>query len=67
MATTTYNVGGMTCNSCATKVTTEVVKVPGVTNVDVDLTQGTLDVTGDADDQAIRSAVSDLGYQITSA
>ena len=67
MATTTYDVAGMHCGSCANKISNEVAQVPGVTQADVDLAQGKLNVSGEADDQAIRSAVTELGYQITPA
>ncbi len=35
-ATSTYTVQGMTCSSCATKVSGAVNQVPGVTDTDVD-------------------------------
>lgn len=63
--TTSYTVQGMTCSSCATKVSDAVTQVPGVTDTDVDLATGTLNVTGtDPDDAAVRSAINDTGYQI---
>lgn len=64
-STSTYTVQGMTCGSCATKVTGAVTQVPGVTGTDVDLTTGTLTVAGpDVDDTAVRSAITDAGYQV---
>jgi copper chaperone CopZ len=63
--TSTYTVQGMTCSSCATKVTGAVNQVVGVTETEVDLTTGTLTVAGpDADDAAVRTAISDAGYQV---
>lgn len=60
----TYTVQGMTCGSCATKVTAAVNQVAGVTGTDVDLTTGTLTVDGpDVDDAAVRTAITDAGYQ----
>lgn len=62
--TNTYTVKGMTCDSCATKVTSAINHVAGVTNTDVDLTTGTLTVTGqDVTDTAVRDAITDAGYQ----
>lgn len=62
---TEYTVQGMTCSSCATKVSTAVNQVPGVTTTDVDLATGTLKVTGPgAQDAAIRTAITDAGYQL---
>lgn len=60
-----YLVTGMTCQPCATKVTSAVQQVDGVTGVSVDLAAGRLTVTGDADTSAIQSAVTGAGYQIS--
>ncbi len=66
MTTATYTVTGMTCQHCVTAVTEEVTQVPGVTAVDVDLPSGGLTVTSDApvDDQAVRAAVEEAGYEL---
>lgn len=61
-----YTVQGMTCSSCATKVSTAVNQVPGVIATDVDLATGTLKVTGpDAEGGAVRTAITDAGYQVS--
>ena len=62
--TTTYTVAGMTCNGCVNKVTNAVTGVAGVEDVDVDVSTGTLEVIGSADDTAIRAAVAEVGYSI---
>ncbi len=60
-----YTVQGMTCTSCATKVSAAVSQVPGVLATDVDLATGTLKVTGpDVDDTEVRTAIADAGYQV---
>ncbi len=66
MSTATYTVVGMTCGHCVDSVTEEVGQVPGVTDVDVDLTSGGLTVTSDTDvdDDAVRAAVEEAGYQV---
>lgn len=66
MTTATYNVVGMTCDHCVHAVTDEVGQVPGVSDVDVDLTTGGLTVTSAApvDDGAVREAVEEAGYQL---
>ena len=66
MSTATYTVVGMTCGHCVNSVTEEVSQVPGVTDVDVDLTSGGLTVTSDTDvdDDAVRAAVEEAGYQV---
>lgn len=62
---TEYTVQGMTCTSCATKVSSAVNQVPGVITTDVDLATGTLKVTGpDVEDTAVRTAITDAGYQV---
>ena len=66
MTTTSYTVLGMTCGHCVSAVTEEVSQVPGVTGVDVDLPSGGLSVTSDApvDDDAVRAAVEEAGYEV---
>ena len=66
MNTTTYAVKGMTCGHCVQAVSTEVGKVPGVTGVRVDLEAGAVTVTSDgpADEQAVRAAVDEAGYEV---
>ena len=62
--TSTYTVHGMTCSSCATKVTGAVNGLAGVTGTDVDLATGTLTVGGpDVNDDAVRTAITDAGYK----
>ena len=67
MSTSTYTVTGMTCGHCVSSVTEEVRQVPGVTGVQVDLDTGGLTVTSEApvDDAAVRAAVEEAGYEVT--
>jgi copper chaperone len=69
MSTANYTVAGMTCGHCVNAVTEEVLQVPGVTGVDVDLDSGGLTVTSDApvDESAIRAAVEEAGYEVAGA
>lgn len=63
----TYVVSGMTCSHCVASVREEVAEVEGVAGVDVDLDSGRLTVTGaDVSDDAVKSAVEEAGYQVTS-
>lgn len=68
MSTSTYKVSGMTCGGCAGKVKTEIGKVAGVSEVDVDLTTGQVTVTsaGPLDDAAIQGVVEEIGYELVS-
>lgn len=60
-----YTVQGMTCSSCATRVSTAVSQVPGVVSADVDLAGGTVRVTGPrVDEAAVRTAITDAGYRV---
>jgi len=65
-STRTYTVSGMTCGHCVASVTEEVQEVPGVEDVDVVLETGALTVTSssDLDDDAVRKAVEEAGYQL---
>lgn len=67
--TTTYAVTGMTCSHCVTAVTEELQAVPGVREVEVDLTEGgtsQVRVVSDAplDEQSVRVAVDEAGYTL---
>lgn len=64
--TTTYRVEGMTCEHCVRAVTTELVILPGVQSVDVDLESGAVTVTSDGplDESAVREAVDEAGYEL---
>ncbi|CAG7844992.1 heavy-metal-associated domain-containing protein [Nocardioides rotundus] len=64
MATTEYQVTGMTCGHCETSVRGEVSQVPGVTGVEVSVATGRLVVTAEqpVDDAAVIAAVDEAGY-----
>jgi copper chaperone CopZ len=64
--TATYAVAGMTCRHCVDAITSEVSAVPGVTGVVVDLGAGTVAVSGAPDDAAVRAAIDEAGYAVTS-
>ena len=65
--TRTYAVDGMTCEHCMHAITGEVTKVPGVAGVSVDLTGGTVAVSGQAvDEAAVRAAIDEAGYTVVS-
>jgi copper chaperone len=66
MISTRFTVKGMTCGHCVSAVTTEVGRIEGVTGVDVDLATGSVTVASTAalDDEAIREAVDEAGYEL---
>jgi copper chaperone len=62
-----YTVAGMTCAHCVISVREEVSEVPGVIAVDVDLASGQMSVSAeDLNDDAIRAAVEEAGYELAS-
>lgn len=68
MCESTFVVKGMTCSGCMSKVTTAVTGVDGVTDVDVDISNGELTVVSKSpvDADAIRKAVNEAGYEVAS-
>jgi copper chaperone CopZ len=55
----------MTCDHCARAVTAEISKLPGATDVDVDVTAGKVRITASQplDDAALREAIDEAGYE----
>jgi copper chaperone CopZ len=66
METKTYTVTGMTCSHCVNSVGSEIKQLPGVTDVQVDLSSGAVTVTSDLplDDAAVAAAVDEAGYAV---
>lgn len=66
MASTTYQVQGMTCGHCVSAVSSEIGQIPGVSDVAVDLETGRVTVTADrpVEDDAVRAAVEEAGYEV---
>lgn len=64
----THQVVGMTCDHCARSVTAEISAVDGVTDVQVDLPTGTVQVTSDrpVPVASVREAVQEAGYTLAS-
>ena len=67
-STATYTVSGMTCSHCVNAVTEEVTKIPGVTDVQVDLASGAVTIASESgvDDNAVKAAVDEAGYELVS-
>jgi copper ion binding protein len=65
-STNTWTVTGMTCGHCVASVTEEVTEIDGVEKVDVDLATGAVTVTSTEplEDDAVRAAVEEAGYQL---
>ena len=66
MTTQAYTVTGMTCSHCVNSVSTEIKQIPGVTDVQVELSSGSVTVTSDqpVDEDAVAAAVDEAGYEL---
>ncbi|MFJ4045752.1 heavy-metal-associated domain-containing protein [Microbacterium sp. NPDC089987] len=64
MATSEYQVTGMTCGHCEMSVREEVSEIDGVQNIQVSAQTGKLvvDSTDEIDDAAVLAAVEEAGY-----
>jgi copper chaperone len=58
-------VAGMSCDHCANAIRAEISKLPGVTEVDVDVAAGKVRITAEQlpGDTALRGAVEEAGYE----
>ena len=65
----TYTVIGMTCDHCVAAVTSELTRLPGVHDVEVDLPTGTVTVGSDGllPLDEVRAAVDEAGYALAGA
>ncbi|GEM45556.1 CopZ family metallochaperone [Deinococcus cellulosilyticus] len=59
------NITGMSCGHCEKAVKNALKSVSGVENAEVNLSQGTATVEGNADVQALIAAVTEEGYGAT--
>lgn len=65
---TKLNITGMTCGHCEMSVREELSEIDGVTVVSVDHTSGVAEISSDApvDQQALKDAVAEAGYELAS-
>lgn len=66
VSSTTFRVGGMTCEHCRRAVREEIGRVPGVRRVDVDLPSGVVTVFADrpVDRADVAAAADEAGYTL---
>jgi len=64
--TATYTVTGMTCGHCASAVTEELTRLPGVHDVRVEVATGTVTVSsgGPLPIDEVRTAIDEAGYAL---
>jgi copper chaperone CopZ len=63
---TTYSVPGISCDRCKAAIEGELAGVAEVTSVTVDVAAKTVRVEGGASEEAVRSAIDEAGYEVTS-
>ena len=65
VSTRSLAVTGMSCDHCANAVRAEISKLPGITDVDVDIAAGTVRIVGSPlpGDAALREAIEGAGYE----
>ena len=68
MSTITFSVPGMTCGHCKEAVTTELSKISGVTEVEVDLDTKSVSVTSTSDVawSDLVTAIDEAGFEAVS-
>jgi copper chaperone len=68
VTTSTYTVTGMTCAHCVGAVQEEVGRIPGVTDVSVDLPTGLVTITSERPvaTEDVRAMVDEAGYELAS-
>ena len=59
-----YSVTGMMCNHCKANVERNLLALPGVESVTVELSSGMVTVTGTVDDKAVVDCITSLGYGV---
>jgi len=67
--TATYTVTGMTCGHCVGAVSEEIRRLPGVSEVDIELVPGgasavTVTSAAPLDEPAVREAIGEAGYEL---
>ena len=65
MTTRTYDVPGISCGHCKAAIEGEVTKLADVRGLTVDLDAKTVQVEGEASEDAVRAAIDEAGYDVT--
>lgn len=62
----TYPVPGVSCENCVRHITEELMEIPGVQGVIVDLAEKTVTVDhdGGVSDEQVRAGIEEAGYEV---
>jgi copper chaperone len=63
---THLRIDGMSCQHCVRAVFTALTPVPGITSADVSIGAATIEHDGRATEEALRAAIAESGYQVSS-
>ena len=63
----TYSVPAIHCDHCKHAIEDEVGKVLGVSHVEVDVVARTVHVVGEIQDDLVRAAIDEAGYEVADA
>jgi copper chaperone len=55
---------GMSCQHCVGAVTKALSALPGISNVQVDLAKGEASYEGSVDMEAVKTAISKIGFEV---
>ena len=66
MTTRTYSVPGISCGHCKSAIEGELAPLDGVESAVVDIDAKTVTVIGDINEDAVRDAVDEAGYEVAS-
>ncbi len=61
-----YRVLGISCDNCKAAIEGELARLPDVAGVTVDVIAGTVRVEGAVTEEAVRAAIDEAGYEVTS-
>ena len=60
----TVQIKGMTCKHCVASTKEALEKIPGVTDVEVDLDKGQATYRGEVDQEKIKEAITKIGFEV---
>lgn len=65
-STAVFTISGMSCGHCEQSISTQVSSIPGVTEAVADAPSGRLTISSEhpLDDELIRSAVDEAGFEL---